>query len=228
MHIEKVVVLSGAGISAESGLKTFRDSNGLWEEFKIEEVASIEGWRANPKKVLDFYNARRLQAQKAHPNEAHKFFAELEERYRVTIITQNVDDLHERGGSSDVLHLHGTLNHYKCTQGCHHGALKRDLNLASKCPSGYQLRPDIVWFGEDVPAYAKAIDMVRNCDILIIVGTSLQVYPAANLAFQAERASQIILIDPHAQEIATHSLENLKILKSKATDALEELNLLLS
>ncbi|MGB0838400.1 MAG: SIR2 family NAD-dependent protein deacylase [Flavobacteriaceae bacterium] len=228
MHIKKVVVLSGAGISAESGLKTFRDSNGLWEEFKIEEVASIEGWKANPKKVLDFYNARRIQAQKAQPNRAHQFFAELEKDYDLTIITQNVDDLHERGGSSDVLHLHGTLNHYKCTQGCHHGALKNDLNLASKCPSGYQLRPDIVWFGEEVPAYAKAIELVRKCDLLIIVGTSLQVYPAANLAFQAERASQIILIDPHAQDLATQGLENLHIIKSKATDALEELSLILS
>ena len=167
-----IVVLSGAGMSAESGLKTFRDSNGLWEGHDVMSVASPEGFAKNAALVLDFYNQRRRQLLEVEPNQAHFDLAQLEKDFKVSIITQNVDDLHERAGSTNVIHLHGDAVIYEC---------KTDICLGDKDPNGIQLRPHIVWFGEAVPLIDKALDICQTADILIIIGTSLQVYPAASL-----------------------------------------------
>ncbi|MDC7999067.1 Sir2 family NAD-dependent protein deacetylase [Gilvibacter sediminis] len=194
----KITVLSGAGISAESGLKTFRDSNGLWEGHDVMEVASPQGWRANPELVLDFYNQRRRQLLEVEPNTAHKALAALEASHEVDIITQNVDDLHERGGSSMVMHLHGELLKVRCSK--YHDDIKlwkKDVNLGDLSKNGHQLRPHIVWFGEDVPLIPKAVEMVSRCEALIIVGTSMQVYPAAGLLNYAPVDTPIFFVDPN-------------------------------
>ncbi|MDA8594858.1 NAD-dependent deacylase [Flavobacteriaceae bacterium] len=225
--MKSLVVLTGAGISAASGLKTFRDGNGLWEEYPIEQVASIEGWQLNPKLVLEFYNKRRDQARTAESNQAHYFIADLENNYDVNIVTQNVDDLHERAGSSSVLHLHGRLEDYKCVNNCHFGQVSKSIEMGDNCANEYQLRPDIVWFGEDVPNYSQALDLVRNCDVLLIIGTSLQVYPAANLAYQAEKASSIILVDPNASEMELSFGHKFEIIDKPIISGLKELSALL-
>lgn len=198
MPNKKIVVITGAGISADSGLSTFRDSGGLWEGYNIDEVASIEGWINNPKKVLDFYNLRRIQASKAVPNNAHLSLKKLEGFYEVVIITQNVDDLHERAGSSKILHLHGELTKARSeideNELIHIGANR--INLGDLSKDGSQLRPAIVWFGEWVPMMEIAIQEVLETDYLIVVGTSLAVYPAASLIhYVADNATKII-IDP--------------------------------
>lgn len=218
-----VVVLTGAGISAESGLKTFRDSDGLWENFRIEDVATPEAFHKDPVLVLQFYNERRQQVQQAKPNAAHLALAELEERktksgekIRVDVVTQNIDDLHERAGSNNVLHLHGeilksrsTFNH-KLTYNC-----RDDINLGDKCERGSQLRPHIVWFGEAVPMMPVAEALVNKADALMIVGTSLNVYPAAGLVFQAQRDTPIFIVDP-GNPLAT-GVSNLHAFTEKAT-----------
>lgn len=194
---KKLVILSGAGISAESGLKTFRDSDGLWEGHDIMEVASPIGWAKNPELVLDFYNKRRAQLLEVHPNSAHQILADLEEQFNVHIITQNVDDLHERAGSSHVLHLHGKLLEARSVANQNHILeWKTDLLLGDLDKNGNQLRPNIVWFGEDVPAMEEAIDIVETADVLIVIGTSLQVYPAAGLMHYAKNDIPLYYIDP--------------------------------
>ncbi|QSP94621.1 NAD-dependent deacylase [Marinobacter salinisoli] len=195
---DHIVVLTGAGISAESGLSTFRDNGGLWEEHSIYDVATPEAFARNPELVLRFYNERRRQLQSAQPNRAHRLLAELESRYRVSVITQNVDDLHERGGSSQVIHLHGELTKARSTRHCDlvYDIGYRDIELGETCDRGAQLRPHIVWFGEEVPMLDKAAEVVRTADHLLIVGTSLQVYPAAGLVYEVDLSVPITVIDP--------------------------------
>lgn len=234
---KKLVVLTGAGVSAESGVTTFRDSDGLWEQHKVEDVASIEGWYRNPELVLDFYNARRAQLAAVKPNAAHYAIAELEKEYDVTVITQNVDNLHERAGSTRLIHLHGELTKVR-PENCSNemdGFSEEtvfdigfdSIHIGDKAPNGAQLRPHIVWFGEAVPKINAAIDAVEAADIMLIVGTSLQVYPAASLYAYANAGTPIYIIDPkdlmvrdarlvHIKEVATKGMEEFKnILKSK-------------
>jgi NAD-dependent deacetylase len=196
--MKHIVILTGAGMSAESGLKTFRDANGLWEGHDVMEVASPEGFARNPELVLDFYNQRRRQLLQVKPNAAHTALAKLEQDYKITIITQNVDDLHERAGSTNVIHLHGELlkvrsinNEFNVNE------WKEDLFLGDLCTKGYQLRPNIVWFGEAVPLIPKAISICEGADILLIIGTSMQVYPAASLMHYVKPDTEIFYIDPN-------------------------------
>ncbi|WP_262913418.1 SIR2 family NAD-dependent protein deacylase [Aequorivita xiaoshiensis] len=194
----KIAVLSGAGVSAESGIKTFRDGNGLWENHDIMEVASPEGFKRNPALVLDFYNQRRRQLQTVTPNSAYIALAELEKYHDVTIITQNVDDLHERAGSTDVIHLHGEL--LKARSTVDETLIlewKDDLNIGDCCENNHQLRPHIVWFGEMVPMIEVAAEIIEDADAIIIVGTSMQVYPAAGLIQYAKPDAQVYFIDPN-------------------------------
>lgn len=224
---QKLVVLTGAGVSAESGIKTFRDSNGLWENHDIQEVASPEGWRNNRSLVQNFYNQRRKQARECLPNEAHHTLARLEEHFDVQIITQNVDDLHERAGSSKVLHLHGelskaqstvdpklvyTLDHWEIKEG--------DL-----CEKGSQLRPFIVWFGEAVPMMVPAINLAKTADVFLILGTSLQVYPAAGLIDYAPRTAKKYLIDPQIPDASLN--KEVILIREKATIGIKILEELL-
>ena len=199
-----LVVLSGAGISAESGIKTFRDSGGLWEGHDVMEVASPEGWRRNRQLVQNFYNLRRKQLLECEPNQAHLILAKLEKDFKVSIITQNVDDLHERAGSTTVVHLHGEL---KKAQSTLDSSLVYDLDHweikeGDKCEKGSQLRPYIVWFGEQVPKMEEAIEIATSADIFVVIGTSLQVYPAAGLVNYVPDASEIYLIDNKNPEVS--------------------------
>lgn len=217
---KKIVVLTGAGISAESGIKTFRDANGLWEGHDIMEVASPQGFAKNPELVLDFYNQRRKQLLKVAPNKAHSSLVDLEAYFDVHIVTQNVDDLHERAGSSYVLHLHGELLKARSTEN-ENLVLPwtKDLNLGDFCKNGYQLRPHIVWFGEEVPLLEKAVTIVEKADILIIIGTSMQVYPAAGLINFIQPATPIYFIDPKPNnEISEYG--NITIIKNTAVKGL--------
>ncbi len=196
---KKLVVLSGAGMSQESGLKTFRDMGGLWENYDINDVASIDGWYRNPDLVLDFYNQRRKQLLDAKPNAGHNGIAELEKWFDVNVITQNVDDLHERAGSSKVLHLHGEL--LKVRSSVDPDLIYTldgwELKLGDKCEKGSQLRPNIVWFGESVPSFYDAIPLVENADIVVVIGTSLAVYPAAGLVNYAKPGAPVFVVDPN-------------------------------
>lgn len=195
--MSKIAVLTGAGISAESGIRTFRDAGGLWEGYKIEDVATPEAWRRNPRMVLDFYNERRRQLLQVFPNEAHKALAELEAENEVVIITQNVDDLHERAGSRHVVHLHGEL--LKVRSDVHPQLVypwTHDLQLGNLCEHGTQLRPHIVWFGERVPMLETAIEEIADADMVLVIGSSMQVYPAASLIAYAPPHAQIFYIDP--------------------------------
>lgn len=215
--MKKLVVLSGAGISVESGLATFRGADGLWEGHSIEEVATPQAWHQNPALVLKFYNERRKALKSVQPNEAHHALAGAEQGLDVTIITQNVDDLHERAGSSKVLHLHGEL--LKARSTANHGDVYDwydDLSLGDTCHQGHQLRPHIVWFGEAVPMLAAAIEVVRTADVLLVVGTSLLVYPAAGLIHDAPTKCQVIYVDPDpSREI--RAMKHIKILANPAT-----------
>ena len=196
--MKKIVVISGAGISAESGISTFRDNNGLWENHNIMEVASFEGWRKNKELVLDFYNKRRQQVLECLPNKAHRALAQLEKNYDVQIITQNVDDLHERAGSTNIIHLHGEL--LKARSTVNESLVyswKKDITLNDTCEKGSQLRPHIVWFGEAVPLLEEALEIVQTADILLVIGTSLLVYPAASLIHYAPIFSKKFIIDPN-------------------------------
>lgn len=196
--MKKLTILSGAGISAESGIQTFRDGDGLWENHNVTDVASPEGWRKDRALVLEFYNQRRRQLHEVEPNEAHKLLAELEKYFDVQIITQNIDDLHERAGSTKILHIHGEL--FKSCS-CKNKRLiyeqKGDINIGDKAEDGAQLRPFIVWFGEDVPLYHEAREMVKDSDILLVIGTSLQVYPAAGLIHDIKDDCLLIVINPN-------------------------------
>jgi len=218
--MKHVVVLTGAGMSAESGLKTFRDSNGLWEGHDVMEVASPEGFSANPKLVLDFYNQRRKQLRIVEPNIAHKALAYLEKTHKVTIVTQNVDDLHERAGSTNIIHLHGELLKVRSTYNeldVQHWT--KDLNLGDLCDNGYQLRPDIVWFGEAVPMIENAMQFCEAADVLIIIGTSMQVYPAASLMHYVKPETSIFYLDPNP---AIDSNNQITVIAKKATEGIKE------
>ncbi|MCK0109349.1 NAD-dependent deacylase [Flavobacteriaceae bacterium S0825] len=213
--MKHIVVLTGAGISAESGIKTFRDADGLWEGHDVMEVASPQGFAANPELVLDFYNQRRKQLFEVQPNHAHKALANLEKDYNVTIVTQNVDDLHERAGSSNVLHLHGELLKVRSTYDEFDIRVwKHDLVLGDVCSKGHQLRPHIVWFGEAVPMIEKAVDICQTADVLIIIGTSMQVYPAASLMHYVNPETNIFYIDPKP---AMSSNSQVTVIAEKAT-----------
>jgi NAD-dependent deacetylase len=217
--MKKIVVLTGAGMSAESGISTFRDAGGLWEGHRVEEVASPEGWAKNPELVLDFYNIRRRQLLSVAPNAGHLALVELESKYDLYIVTQNVDDLHERAGSSNVVHLHGELLKVRST--ADENLVydwRKDLNLGDKCEKGHQLRPHIVWFGEMVPKLEDASLLVEQADILAIIGTSMQVYPAAGLVAYAPWDIPIYYIDPRPHvNFELSLLKNLKILVEPAT-----------
>ncbi len=215
-----IVVLTGAGISAESGVKTFRDSGGLWEGHDVMEVASPQGYTANPELVLDFYNKRRRQLFEVEPNSAHTDLAKLETNYKVTIVTQNVDDLHERGGSANVLHLHGELLKVRSTfDETDVQEWETDLVLGDLCKRGHQLRPHIVWFGEDVPMITKAIEVCETADILVIIGTSMQVYPAAGLMNYVKNDTPVYLIDPNP---ALSNNQNVTVIAKPATEGVKE------
>ncbi|MFW0737992.1 SIR2 family NAD-dependent protein deacylase [Flavobacterium sp. T12S277] len=204
---KKLVVLTGAGISAESGIKTFRDSDGLWEGHDVMEVATPEGWRKNQELVLDFYNKRRQQLKEVEPNAGHKILAELEQDFDVHIITQNVDDLHERAGSTKVLHLHGELLKVRSTQ--NQNIIldwTEDLHTGDTDQNGHQLRPHIVWFGEAVPALEEAIEITETADYFAVIGTSLQVYPAAGLISYTYTITPVFYIDPNP--IAIPNIQN--------------------
>ena len=225
--MKKLVVLTGSGISAESGLKTFRESNGLWEEYDVMEVASYEGWLRNKELVLKFYNDRRAQLLNAVPNAGHTGLAELEDKFDVQVITQNVDNLHERAGSKNVLHLHGMLTEARCTE---EPDLIMDigykaLNLGDTCPNGHQLRPNIVWFGELVPAIGDAARIVQSADILVVIGTSMVVYPAAGLVHYALPGIPVYLIDPG--DVDVPRFLNVRHIQKKAGDGVPELKTLL-
>lgn len=219
--MKKLVVLTGAGISAESGLKTFRDSDGLWENYRIEDVATYDAWKQNPALVQQFYNLRRQQAEAAMPNAAHLGLAALEADFEVFVITQNVDNLHEKAGSSNVLHLHGMLNSAKCD---HEHSYKKtvsgNLNMGDTCPEGHQLRPDIVWFGEDVPMMEPAAILAYDADVFAVIGTSLQVYSAASLLRFVRDEVPIFLIDPNPVQV--HG-RNVTMIQAPATKGVEEL-----
>jgi NAD-dependent deacetylase len=197
MSKKRITVLTGAGISAESGIKTFRDAGGLWEGHDVMEVASPQGWNKNRALVIDFYNQRRAQLLEVNPNAGHEALVELEEEYDVHIVTQNVDDLHERAGSSQIIHLHGELTKVR-SLGNERLVYdwRKDLLEGDLCEEGHQLRPHIVWFGEEVPMLQKAAEVVSLSDIILVVGTSMQVYPAAGLVGLAPRVAPIIYVDP--------------------------------
>ena len=228
---KKIVVLTGAGVSAESGISTFRDSDGLWENFRVEDVASIEGWYRDPAVVMDFYNQRRAQLSEVRPNAAHLAIADLEKEYDVTVVTQNVDNLHERAGSTKIIHLHGELTKVRPENCCNEmdgfseetvfDIGTEPVHIGDLAPNGAQLRPHIVWFGEAVPKIEAAIDAVEAADILLIVGTSLQVYPAAGLYRYAGPDTSIYIIDPndvpvrdprvtHVKDVATRGMEKFR------------------
>ncbi len=198
MSKKNCIIFSGAGISAQSGIKTFRDANGLWEGHKIEEVASFDGFLNKPKLVLDFYNMRRAQLAEVEPNEAHKWCVKLESIVNTRVITQNVDDLHERAGSAQVLHLHGQLVQSTCTQNCGIYTIGyKPIVMGDMCKNGHPIRPNIVWFGEEVPAMELAISKVRKADFLVVVGTSLEVYPAASLLHYCPVNCHVFVVDPY-------------------------------
>ena len=221
--MKKIVVFSGAGVSAESGIKTFRDQNGLWENHDINEVATPQAWAKNPALVLKFYNQRRKQMFEVSPNSAHKAIAKLEKYYDVTDITQNVDDLHERAGSSNVIHLHGELKNARCEkENCHiYDFRERPINLGDFCENGHQLRPDIVWFGEMVPMMEKANFIASTADIFIVVGTSLNVYPAAGIIHYLNQGIPCYLIDPNIPQY--NFPNNWEIIEKKAGSGMPEL-----
>ena len=219
MHKKKIVVLTGAGISQESGIKTFRDADGLWEGHDVMEVASPQGWKNNMELVLDFYNQRRAQLNTVEPNAAHYALAELEKTHDVTIITQNVDDLHERAGSTKIVHLHGELKKMRSTfdssliYDCN-----GDITLGDTCEKNHQLRPHIVWFGESVPLIEVAAQICTTADILIIIGTSMQVYPAAGLVNYVEDNVQKYFIDPRPASV---NIPNLVVIAEKASSGVK-------
>ena len=221
--MKKLVVLTGAGISAESGIKTFRDSGGLWEQHDVMDVASIDGWYRNPSLVLEFYNQRRKQLESAQPNRAHVLLAELEKDFDVQIITQNVDNLHERAGSRHVLHLHGELTKVRSSKSTAHveDIVYREIHPGDLCADGSQLRPHIVWFGEAVPLIEEAERLVSEADIFAVIGTSLNVYPAAGLVTSLPEDARAFLIDPNT--VARKLPKQFTVIKENATVGVERM-----
>jgi len=214
--MKKIVVFSGAGISAESGLSTFRDQGGLWDKYPIEEVATVDAWNANPEKVTDFYNLRRENCKDVKPNDAHRLIADLEKKYLVNIVTQNIDDLHERSGSTNVLHLHGQIMLARSWGTKKTYPIKNNDSIiyGDKCPDGFLLRPDVVWFGEAVPNMNKAAEIVSQADFFIIIGTSLQVYPAAGLVNLTSEKCEKFIIDPN-EMINVNGISHIKLPATK-------------
>lgn len=230
--MKKIVFLTGAGISAESGISTFRDSGGLWDKYNVQDVASIEGYWRNRELVLEFYNVRRHESVNTKPNKAHLLVAELEKNFDVTVVTQNVDNLHEQAGSSKIVHLHGELmkatserdpNDPRCIVEL--GPDNMDIHLGDKAKDGSQLRPFIVWFGESVPMIEVAVEEVEEADILVVVGSSLNVYPAAGLVHYARPTTPIYVIDPKPVEV--HTNRSITFIQKKASEGMEELMSLL-
>lgn len=226
--MKKLVVLSGAGMSAESGISTFRDAGGLWDQYPVEQVATPEGYAANPELVIRFYNERRRQLLDVVPNAGHLGLAELEKRYEVTVVTQNVDNLHERAGSSRVIHLHGELTKVCSSKDPQNPRYVRELkpeeyevHIGDKAGDGSQLRPFIVWFGEAVPAIETAIDYVQQADVFVIIGTSLNVYPAAGLLHYVPAAAEVYLIDP--KPVDTHSSRPVHVIQKGASEGVRQL-----
>ena len=231
--MKKLVFLTGAGISAESGITTFRDSGGLWESYNVEDVASIDGYYRNPKLVIDFYNERRRQLADVEPNEAHRRVAQLEDRYDVCVVTQNVDNLHERAGSHHIIHLHGELMKATSTQNPNDPRCiitipseKDDIEIGDKAADGSQLRPFIVWFGEGVPMIGPAAEEVAKADIIVVIGTSLNVYPAAGLLGYASPEAEIYLIDPRPTNVP-HGM-GIHVIAKTASEGMAELCQLLA
>lgn len=226
--MKKLVVLTGAGMSAESGISTFRDAGGLWEKHPIDDVATPNGWRRNPALVLDFYNQRRKQLFEVEPNDGHRALAELEKDFDVRIITQNVDNLHERAGSTNILHLHGELMKVRSTgpgnEVYNLTPDKYETHVGDKCPKGFQLRPHIVWFGEAVPEIENAILLTEQADIFVIIGTSMQVYPAASLINYIKPDALVYLIDPN--EI-NHLQSYITVIQKGASEGMKELRMIL-
>ena len=230
---KKIVVLTGAGVSAESGISTFRDSDGLWENFRVEDVASIEGWYRDPAVVMDFYNQRRAQLSEVRPNAAHLAIADLEKEYDVTVVTQNVDNLHERAGSTKIIHLHGELTKVRPENCCNEmdgfseetvfDIGTEPVHIGDLAPNGAQLRPHIVWFGEAVPKIEAAIDAVEAADILLIVGTSLQVYPAAGLYRYAGPDTPIYIIDPNDVPVRDPRVTHVKVVATRGMEKFRQL-----
>ena len=221
-----IVILTGAGISAESGIKTFRDSDGLWMGHDINDVATPRGFAKNPALVLDFYNQRRREVKKANPNLAHTGLADLEENFKVTIITQNIDDLHERGGSKNVLHLHGEIFKMRsCRNNTKIFNILNDISVGDFAEDGSQLRPHIVWFEEDVPMIETAVEVVRDADIFVVIGTSLQVYPAAGLIDLVEDKVPKYIIDKKIPPV--HHFKNIVLLEGTASEGVGRLKKLL-
>lgn len=225
--MKKIVVLTGAGMSAESGISTFRDSGGLWEQYDVMQVASIEGYIANPALVTQFYNERRKQLLDVEPCRGHELLAELEKDYDVTIITQNVDNLHERAGSKHIIHLHGELMKVTSSKSPNNPRFIKELtkdNLEVKigdlCEDGSQVRPFIVWFGEQVPMMEEAINYAEKADIFLIIGTSLNVYPAAGLINYVPRSARVYLIDPKA--VSVPGSHDVKIIAKGASEGIKE------
>ncbi|MFZ9848516.1 MAG: SIR2 family NAD-dependent protein deacylase [Flavobacteriales bacterium] len=221
--MKNVVVLTGAGISAESGLKTFRDSDGLWENYNVYDVATPEAWHKNPALVQEFYNQRRKQCLSATPNDGHLALKKLEEKFNVNIITQNIDDLHEKAGSANILHLHGEITKARSTRDAAliYNIDGWELKMGDKCEKGSQLRPHIVWFGENVPNIVVAQRMVSEADYILVIGTSLNVYPAAGLVHAAPKRCKTFLIDPN--DCPTDGIQNLSILKEKAASGVPKI-----
>ena len=222
---QKLVVISGAGISAESGLKTFRDHDGLWEGYNVEQVATPQAWVADPSLVLDFYNQRRANVRQAKPNNAHLALAQLEDRFSVSILTQNIDDLHERAGSSEVIHLHGEILKAQSSQDpnlCYE-LEGRDISLGDLCELGSQLRPHVVWFGEAVPKMEVAIEKVRSAELILVIGTSLAVYPAASLVDFSPAEAEIFVVDPQAEQLPLNRKNQITFFADSAAKAVPKL-----
>lgn len=226
--MKKLVVLSGAGMSAESGISTFRDSGGLWDRYPVEDVATPEGYARNPELVTCFYNERRRQLSEVSPNQGHKLLAQMEQDFDITVVTQNVDNLHERAGSSHVIHLHGELMKVTSSREPNNPAYIRTLNpdewevrIGDLAPDGSQLRPFIVWFGEAVPAIEEAVDYVMKADIFVIVGTSMNVYPAAGLLNYVSPAAKVFLIDPNEVNMVTR--RSVRVIRKGASEGMAEL-----
>lgn len=230
--MKNLVVLSGAGMSAESGISTFRDAGGLWDKYPVEQVATPEGYARNPQLVIDFYNERRKQLLEVEPNEGHRGVAELEKDFNVTVVTQNVDNLHERAGSSHVVHLHGELTKVCSSRDPNNPHYIKELRpeeyevkMGDKAGDGSQLRPFIVWFGEAVPEIETAIGYVEQADILVIIGTSLNVYPAAGLLHYAPAEAEVYLIDP--KPVDAHTMRPIHVIRKGASEGVKELRQLL-
>lgn len=226
--MKKLVVLSGAGMSAESGISTFRDTGGLWDKYPVEQVATPEGYQRNPELVLRFYNERRKQLLSVEPNQGHKLLGELEKDFDVTVVTQNVDNLHERGGSSHVLHLHGELTKVTSSYSPNNPKYIKELKpeeyevkIGDLAGDGSQLRPYIVWFGEAVPMIEKAMEYVNQADIFVIIGTSMNVYPAAGLLHYVPNDAHIFLIDPN--EVSVQSSRRIEVIRKGASEGVAEL-----